>query len=75
MSVERDLAEAKHIIYKMLPAVGMHPRGFSQEVLIRGCYLTGSDPWDWTDHPDVLEERLKFMPQRFRKKFERRGGV
>lgn len=67
-----EVREAKSVIYKMLPAVGMHGRGFSQEALIRGCFLIGSNPWDWTDHPDVLERRLEIMPARYRKKFERR---
>jgi hypothetical protein len=70
---EKDLAEAKRIIYSMLPAVGMHGRGFSQEALIRGCYLTGNDPWGWTQHPAVLQRRPEILPRRFRKKFERSG--
>ena len=67
-----ELAEAKSVIYRMLPAVGMHGRGFSQEALIRGCYLTGNDPWAWTDHPHVLARRLEILPKRYRDKFQRR---
>lgn len=41
-----------------IPWVASHPRGAAQEALAVACKLVGSDPYDWTSHPDVLTKRI-----------------
>lgn len=53
--------EAQSIMFQSLPALGMHARGFSQEALIRACEFVGSNPQDWTQHPDVMERRRQAL--------------
>ena len=53
-------AEALHeAIETLIPWVATHARGSAQEALSNACDLVGYDPFDWTDHPEVLKQRRK----------------
>jgi hypothetical protein len=56
-----ELREAKSLLNRSLPALGVHPRGFSQEVLVLVCHFVDADPADWTSHPDVMERRREIL--------------
>lgn len=44
-----------------IPWIASHPRSAAQEALAVACDLVGSDPFDWSTHPDVLKRRLEVM--------------
>lgn len=69
---EADLEEA---LAACIPWVATSARGAAQEALAIACYLTGSNPYDWTHHPDVLEPRIALLPARMRRQLERRAVV
>lgn len=53
-------------LWACIPWVATSGRGAAQEALAIACDLVGSDPFDWTSHPDVLAARMALlgMPDR-----------
>jgi len=48
-------------LYACIPWVATSGRGAAQEALAVACSLVGSNPYDWTSHPDVLKSRMELL--------------
>lgn len=44
--------------------LGGHARGMAQELLARVALEVGSNPYDWSHHPDTLTRRIGLLPKR-----------
>lgn len=71
MSAKREQA-LRDALNACIPWVAASGRGAAQQALIGACFAVGSDPWNWTAHPKVLEQRLALMPVRYRRAYQRR---
>jgi hypothetical protein len=71
---ERERDEAREAIALLIPWVANSGRGAAQEALAIGCDIIGSNPYDWTAHPDVLASRIELLGWPDRRK-PAAGGV
>jgi hypothetical protein len=55
----RSVEELEELLCDAIPALALHGRDFSQRTLIAACKISGSDPYDWSKHPDVLDRLLR----------------
>lgn len=56
-----DLERRGDLLFRCLPSLGGHARGFAQEVLALVCYEIGANPFDWTSHEDTLRKRIEIL--------------
>ncbi len=61
-AARRENATLRELLYDALPSLGANGRSYAQHALVEACELLGSDPRDWSSHPDVLAAALAASP-------------
>lgn len=64
----RGTAEHRHeLLSRAMAPIGGHARGFAQALLAEIGAEVGSDPYEWSSHPETLRRRIELLPKRTQK--------
>lgn len=58
---QEEIERLREALHACIPWVAVSARGAAQEALAVACDLLGSDPYDWSPHPDVLTARRELL--------------